>query len=301
MLGNTCNFKCNYCFPGSNEGNKPWPKYNIALKNLKHLLSKYNKKTQIYFVGGEPTLWKDFPNFCKEIKKEFDVVISISTNGSRKLSWWEKHWDAFDIVSVSIHHEFCKIPQTKKLLDFLYDKKIECNADVLMDPAHFEKCCNIVNDLQKDSKAWPVIAKAVVFDGSTRYTQDQELYFEPVLKRMPDLDWYYAVRKRIATKITVKTSDSEFDIDNNSWFALHGLNKFKGWTCTLGVNILKIESNGTIHGNCGEFLYGQKFKYNLYDRNFIKDFNPKIIPIMCTKNICPCSGEAGATKWINNA
>ena len=34
MLGNTCNYKCWYCFPGSNEGTHGWPEYDQFVKNL---------------------------------------------------------------------------------------------------------------------------------------------------------------------------------------------------------------------------------------------------------------------------
>ena len=41
MLGNTCNQKCNYCFPGSNEGDLPWPELETVKKNLKKVLDHY--------------------------------------------------------------------------------------------------------------------------------------------------------------------------------------------------------------------------------------------------------------------
>jgi organic radical activating enzyme len=301
MLGNTCNFRCSYCFPGSNEGNKSWPKYDIAIKNFKHLISKYNKPVLVYFVGGEVTLWKDFPRFCREIKKEFDVTITLSTNGSRKLPWWKRNIDCVDVVHVSLHHEYSNIKQIKQLMDFLYESCKESNVDVLMDPREFNKCVNIVEELKKESKPWTIIAKIVLFNGLSNYTTEQEKYFNNMYKRIPSMDWYKKAKKMEPGSITVATDSEQIQIHNDSWFALHGVNKFKGWKCNLGVDILKIEANGTMHGNCGEFLYGEKFKYNLYDKNFIKNFNPNIKSVICTKNLCPCSGEAGTTKWKINA
>ena len=39
-LGNVCNYKCNYCFPGANEGTKLWPNIDkietALLKYIKH-------------------------------------------------------------------------------------------------------------------------------------------------------------------------------------------------------------------------------------------------------------------------
>ena len=59
MLGNVCNYKCNYCFPGCNDGNIKWPDINIVKTNLSHLLDHYvskgRNKFELYLVGGEPT------------------------------------------------------------------------------------------------------------------------------------------------------------------------------------------------------------------------------------------------------
>ena len=34
MLGNLCNYKCSYCFPGSNEGDHPWANTDTLIKNI---------------------------------------------------------------------------------------------------------------------------------------------------------------------------------------------------------------------------------------------------------------------------
>ena len=40
-IGNVCNYKCWYCFPGSNEGNHKFPDYEIFKNNITHLLNYY--------------------------------------------------------------------------------------------------------------------------------------------------------------------------------------------------------------------------------------------------------------------
>ena len=79
MLGNLCNHKCHYCFPGSNEGDMPWPDVEIVKRNLDHLLKHFESqgktKSNIFFVGGEPTLWKGLEELCLYLKENFDVII----------------------------------------------------------------------------------------------------------------------------------------------------------------------------------------------------------------------------------
>ncbi len=58
-IGNTCNYSCNYCFPGSHEGDIPWPAgENVELfvpeTFEKKVPLKFNPKYHVcipYFIG----------------------------------------------------------------------------------------------------------------------------------------------------------------------------------------------------------------------------------------------------------
>jgi uncharacterized radical SAM superfamily Fe-S cluster-containing enzyme len=45
FLSNQCNYKCWYCFPGSNEGTHLWPELDLVVKNLSALLDYYKKNS----------------------------------------------------------------------------------------------------------------------------------------------------------------------------------------------------------------------------------------------------------------
>ena len=169
MPGNLCNYKCHYCFPGSNEGDVKWPDVDLVLKNLDHLMNTYKSqgktKFEFFIIGGETTLWKDLPKFCKHLKTNHDTVIRISTNASRKINWWQENADFFDVVEISVHHEYCNVSHIIEVADFLYKNKTNVVANVLMDPFHFDKCKDILNQLKKSKKRWPIIAKAVQING----------------------------------------------------------------------------------------------------------------------------------------
>ena len=103
FLSNVCNYKCWYCFPGSNTGTHPWPDLDLIKENLSHVIEYYKtnlNKKQIYLhiIGGEPTLWKNFGEFVKFFKETHNCLISISTNGSRTLRWWNKYGDRKSVV-----------------------------------------------------------------------------------------------------------------------------------------------------------------------------------------------------------
>jgi len=74
-----CNFKCEYCH------NKYLLQLNVGREyNIKELINKISTNSLVSSVsitGGEPTLQKELPELCKEIKKT-SKFLSIDTNGS---------------------------------------------------------------------------------------------------------------------------------------------------------------------------------------------------------------------------
>lgn len=298
MPGNICNYKCHYCFPGSNEGNYRWPDIDIVKSNLSHLLSHYKSqgktKSNIYLVGGEVTVWKHLPELCEHLKSNFDTIIEISTNGTKSVKWWDTYGDLFDHISVSVHREFADINHLIDICDLLYKKDLVINADVMMDPDAFDLCIDIIEQLKNSKYDWPIVAKVLHFDGVHRYTQDQLQFFENKRKRFPGEEWYYARTKKPGTEVTIiKDNGEEIFTTDDSWIIRNNLNYFKDWSCNLGLDFIKILPNGRITGNCGQSLYND---YNLYDTRFKEIFNPVIGPVVCSRSICRCNEETVCTK-----
>lgn len=301
MPGNLCNYKCHYCFPGSNEGDVKWPDVDLVLKNLDHLMNTYKSqgktKFEFFIIGGETTLWKDLPKFCKHLKTNHDTVIRISTNASRKINWWQENADFFDVVEISVHHEYCNVSHIIEVADFLYKNKTNVVANVLMDPFHFDKCKDILNQLKKSKKRWPIIAKAVQINGESIHDELQQKYLATQLKRWPNLFWYFSLPVTYNRKLWAVINGKKKLIEDN-WLFLNNLNRFKGWDCNLGVDYIEIFQNGVISGTCRQLIYNENFHYNLYDEDFIDKFNPKISSIICKKDICHCGGEIQISKFI---
>ena len=297
MLGNTCNQKCSYCFPGCNDGTVDFPDLEIVKTNLKRVLDHYLKNGKdtfnFYMVGGEPTLWDDFLPLCEWLASNYNTVIEISTNATRGILWWQKAARVIDHINISVHHEYAKVNKIMKLADYLYSAGKFVNVDVLMDPDNFEKCENIVELYTTMSiNKWPLVAKSVLYNGQTRYTIDQLKYFEDPVKQYPDKSWFEATVKKPRTQIKIY-GDEITTTNNDGYIIQNNLNYFKGWMCNLGVDHVVISGSGTLKGNCGQILFEKE--YNLYDKDFV--FEPKIQPTVCKQQICNCSGETMITKW----
>lgn len=298
MLGNVCNYKCNYCFPGSNEGDKPWPNLEITKKNFSCLLDHYitqGKNTfELFLVGGEPTIWKDLPEFTDFLKSKYNISIRISTNGSCSPNWWHKNSKFYDNIDISVHHEAASVDHIISVADTIYEQNIDVVANVLMDPKEFDKCVKIIEDLKNSKYKWPIIAKSVHYNGQTFYNDQQKKYFNDRIKRYPTALRYLKMLRKPENrkKVWVITNENKKQkVPNDSWFALNQLNYFEGWNCNLGVEYIKIHPTGEITGNCWQKIYGINDYYNLYDSNFNNKFKPNLIPVVCEKFICSCSGE----------
>jgi hypothetical protein len=188
-----------------------------------------------------------------------------------------------------LHHQYANVQHCIDVADFLYENNIETNIDVLMDPNHFVKCMDIVEQCKTSKNLFPIIAKTVLFEGSHRYVDDQHLeYLSQHIKRYPNMEWYNRVSKRPQTKVLL---DNEKQINNDNYFIVHNLNHFKGWKCNLGVDIVKIDAFGNLKGNCGQDL-----KQNIYTTSTYK-----IEPVTCEQDVCPCSGETITSKWKQHA
>lgn len=301
MPGNLCNYKCHYCFPGSNEGNVKWPDVDLVLKNFDHLMNTYKlqgkTKFEFFIIGGETTLWKDLPKFCNHLKANHDVIIRISTNATRKLNWWQENAKCFDVVEISVHHEYCKVPHIIEVADFLYKHKTNVVANVLMDPFNFDKCKDIVEQLKSSKKRWPIVAKAVQINGESIHDEPQQAYLATQLKRWPNLFWWFTLPVKHNRKLWAVIDGKKTLIEDN-WLFLNNLNRFKDWDCNLGVDYIEIFQDGVIAGTCKQMIYNERFHYNLYDPEFVNKFNPKISSIICKKEVCVCGGEQQISKFI---
>lgn len=297
-LGNTCNFKCWYCFPGSNEGTHRWQDYNTIFPHFVHLVRHYKqagkKKIYIQVVGGEPTLWPNFANFAKAMADE-GCIMSMATNGSRSLRWWTENAQYFHRVILSCHHAEMDIEHTIQVADILYKAGCIVDANVLMDPNVWDKCVGIIEQLKTSKHKWSIVAVEITHD-TVSYTDDQKQYLQQFMKRTPNLWYFFKNNKYHVDKIKVVTDELKTKSVTPTWIKLNNLNHFKGWNCNLGMDSIFIDNDGQIRGTCGELLYGKKFYYNLYQPNFIKEFNPELIPVTCTKQSCHCQPEVNLRK-----
>jgi len=306
MIGNTCNYKCWYCFPGSNEGTHRWPDFERFKTNTHHLLKYYQEqlgknKFEIHFIGGEPTLWPELGEYVKYLKENFNVVTSMSTNGSRTIRWWKEYGKYFDKVVISCHYEAIDVQHVCDVGDILYDQKVIVGGLVLMDPNNWDKCWEVMKGVCKSKRSWGVDLQELYVQGQKiEYTPEQIKLLRKHRFRQINIFHFFKNNKHTLQRVKVEFENGKTQRVKSNEIILNKWNKFKGWDCNLGIDSIFISKEGYVTGACGEKLYNLDFKYNIMDQDFPQKFNPSITTTTCYQENCWCQPESNLTKSQEN-
>lgn len=299
-IGNICNYKCWYCFPGSNEGNLKWPEFDVIVSNLSYLLNYYLKNTNkkrfdFHVLGGEITHWKQFSDFIKYFKDNYDCIFTLTTNASKKMDWWKKIYKQLDYVMISVHNEYSDPLHIREVADFLYEKNVYVVTLVLMDPFKWDKCIDIANTLSASKYKWTIRYSEIIHE-FVNYSKEQKNILEKERHRKGGFFYFLKTNKSYKSKVKViDTSGKKHSLKDNA-ILLKRLNNFKDWNCNVGVDWISIKADGTVSGICGNGLYKEGLTYNILKTDFKEKFNPEIKTTICKQSSCWCMFEANMSK-----
>jgi MoaA/NifB/PqqE/SkfB family radical SAM enzyme len=296
ILSNVCNFKCSYCTPDSNGGDLYWPDINQCETIVRRITEQSTHDYRIYTIlGGEPTVWKDFTRLS-EIIKEVDPnsVVNILTNGSRTLNWWNRTKQYLDKVSISYHHEQADVDHTIEVVNNIKDY-CQTNIQMLMDINHWDKCVDIFEKLRDNTTVPIQIKKLQVEFGKKDWMQ----YSEEQIIWMQQAHRSTAIRpitKRNKTSLGINCyyDDGSVIEETNHELIQAAKNKFKGWACNIGRDLLVIKANGDI-------VPANACNQKVVMGNIKKDpanFNLLSTPIICDYNECTCGSDIEINKEI---
>lgn len=304
-----CNFDCSYCFPDSHPGKYRYPKdLDLVVKNFSALFnfykSYYNKTLfRLNIVGGgEPTLWPHLEEFCRQIKEQHNVYITITTNGSRSLRWWQENLTYFDDVTLSCHHEFVDLDHYINVADLCFESGLKVVSLMLMDAQAWNKCISYVERMKQSKYPWFMECKAIVdteVHGMGAYTEEQLEYLKSGIKRIPDGDWLI----KHLDDIRVHESVVLFE-DGSAWpsrqndLIVNQWNNFYNWNCNISNEHIAIHYDGFLLSNCGLPLFENK-TWNIFSETFSNEFGFDHKPplLKCPKIICNCQTDTHISKF----
>lgn len=294
-LTNICNYKCSYCPEDLHNGTKRGPELD-AVKNFYYKIKERNPGRKIFFefTGGEVTYYKQFPELIRFLKAN-DVYIGIISNGSRKIEFWENHWEFLDHVCLSFHSEQGEPEHFKRVCEFLC-QRLMTHVNIMMKPEKFNFCYQLAQDIAESCEVSLSLQPLMEnMDGNLYGYSDyqkailekQAIYFskEPRFKRPTNLRLDHAYRGAMRMIL---------DDGNEAWITppeliSKGLNRWAGWMCYAGLENLIVNLDGKImRGWCGEggIIGG------------IEDLTLELPlePILCKKSQCSCGLDIMCTK-----
>jgi hypothetical protein len=312
IVGTTCNYKCHYCFDSCNDGLYRFPTdLNLLKRNLSHIINLYrdnfNKShIRIHITGGEPTLWPELGKFTEYFNKELDCKISLSTNGTRTIRFWNTYASYFDDIGISIHNERCDPDHIIKVMDHIYNNSpdVLVNGTVLMDPINWDRCMSIVDRLVAHQTPWLLKVRPVLFNGKMLFFNEKQVsIMSEKIKKCPPMDRVNRYKELETIQlnepdVTAVLENGETTTYNTFNFLTNDWQHFQGWQCNLGIDRFGIERNGDIQGTCGaRNLFGLDAPLNIYDPKLPEKFTPDIIKTtICPQQSCLCATDIRMTK-----
>jgi len=264
-LGNSCNWKCEYCPSYLNDGSVYWTSNDIIKTVLLQIKNRFkDRQIRLEFTGGEVTMKPDFielMQFCKEQ----GFKNHINTNASRTVAYWEK-------LAPHLYSAYCTFHPT--------------NAD----KEHFEK----VIDMMLQQGCHPVISLAMVKDLFWDLVEYKK-YLEEKYKGVAHIDiimlydkeqtkayqgYFYDYDQSQRSYLSFYSGKNyilEFE-DNtlrelsNAEIQDEKLNDFSGWLCGSKLNMISIDYNG----GASISVCNQRRPINIRSEDFDQMLSPKI-------------------------
>jgi len=243
-MGTTCNYACSYCPPPLHDGKQPWPTEDKWLEILDAMHNHFQRPIQYVLSGGEPTVMPNFDKFLQAIKKHnTENLISVITNGSRTVRWWERYGDLIDTVNLSVHIESCDPEHLLDVAHTFYKPGVnELNVLVAILPELWDKSIACAELLASNSNGYPVSLKRMRIEFGAKsypYTEEQEHILQTyALFNTYNSEWTLprAKPKRIGVPHIITYSDGKEELLHANRNINQNHNVFTGMKCYIGID-----------------------------------------------------------------
>jgi len=286
MITQRCNYECTYCASYNNSGDFMFKSLEEYITAFKYLSNHFGNKTiKLSFLGGEPMLYKQWPELVNYIS-ELNYLPKITTNLSIPVKSYinklNKNLGKF--IVASWHPEYAT-NEFMNNVQLLNDNNFIRSVSVSAPQEYWNEAIDILKTLKikygekfvhltriKDENSQGISVTDKLID----YTSEQEKYFTfhrdyPVEIKITDLN----------NKITIYDK-----ID------AHSIN-FKGMNCAVGKDSIHIAPNGDVYPSACLLNYRKARMGNIYRQDIIKPSNS----IRCPFVACYCGPDQRIEKW----
>ena len=286
MITQRCNYECTYCASYNNSGDFMFKSLEEYITAFKYLSNHFGNKTiKLSFLGGEPMLYKQWPELVNYIS-ELNYLPKITTNLSIPVKSYinklNKNLGKFIVASWHPEYATNEFMNNVQLLnDSNFIRSVSVSApqeywneamEVLkiLKIKYGEKFVHLTRIKDEDSQGLSITDKLI------DYTPEQEKYFT--------FHRDYPVEIKI-TDINNKTTIYD-KID------AHSIN-FKGMNCAVGKDSIHITPNGDVYPSACLLNYRKARMGNIYRQDIIKPTSS----IRCPFVACYCGPDQRIEKW----
>jgi organic radical activating enzyme len=293
MLHDKCTYACSYCPPSNHKGTDSWLKLDKVIDTCNSIQNQIGDKLnmQILFSGGEPTVWKDFPELARHLYKK-NWSLNIVSNLSRSLEWWKTLDIQWNQASASLHPEFTDIENFIEKCNFIKTTAQILTARIMLhpNPVLFKKAIDFGHRIKTSCPEVYIEWVPIIYEFGgvqiplSQYSDDQ-IKIISILKpgaaiKTPE------IQKSLKTIVWENKSEMPF---NAQHLIKANKNRFEGWECDAGLDGIFIDSRGNIfRGTC---LQGNKIG-NIQDDSIVLPSNS----VICNKRICECVTDVYYSK-----
>jgi len=295
MLHDRCTYACSYCPPGNHAGTDNWLKLDSVIDTCKNIEAQVKLKypgigMQVLLGGGEPTVWKYFPELVRYFHDNH-WSIHMVTNLSRSLDWWKSIDVKWNSLNISIHGEYLDHKALEDKIDYLRNNSNEIKLRVMLHPNEklFNSTIDIANQLKDKFPELVVLWVPILYEFGgvnidiSPYSDVQRTIINELISRRLTGRFYNDIVKNIKFENNlIKRLDGQYAVN-------FGLNKFKDWSCDAGLDGIFIDGLGNIsRGTCRE---GGTIGHILDI-----DFKLPSESIICSRNSCTCVTDVFYSK-----
>lgn len=293
MITMRCNYDCSYC--ASHDNSKPFNlrTLNEYIDSMKYLKQHFgNQKIQLQLIGGEPTLFKEWPSL---INWGFNngIIIETISNLSfpadkyiHKLDISHEHGIYREFMSGSYHAQFADddlfLYNAVKLQEEGYLKSI----GILGDPENWDRVEKMYYTLKEKINHISI--------NRIRYEDTSIIgLYNKYLEYTPEQDKLIATNKQEDHRMRVEFKDGRVEYPSQFAIIDKYSGEFKGMKCAVGRDRIHINEYGDVYPSACLMNFPRARMGNIFKQNLIKPGGP----VTCPFNKCGCGPDIKIEKW----
>ncbi len=289
MLGNTCSYACSYCPAALHDGTQAWQTSAsiIAFYDTlhRHYVEHRGKQVWLQFTGGEPTM---HPHIVKLLEHATarTFKVSLISNASRTVRFWEKISPHLDSVILTYHNEFAEIEHFQKV-GAMVAARMPVHVNVTMHPDRFDQTFDEALSLRKAMPSASISLKPLRVGFRTElydYTAEQ---LHRMTTGLPVGTVFDGTTPRGTMTVVGGDVDTPQRMRANE-FIIRNENRWATYRCNAGLESLRIKADGgvtravcSVGGELGRL--GQPIRL-------------PSAPVICDADACSCVADILITK-----